>query len=82
MKVITTAAKEWAQFCALETSHEKLSFAKNMRDAVNRQAALRGLGHGTAKDKRETSARQRAISEVTKAELRNHCQFEGLVKLH
>lgn len=70
-------AQEWAKFCALNPS-AKSAFARKMRDPANRQAALRALGHGTAEEKRESRARQRAIAEVTPAEIRIHCQFERL----
>jgi hypothetical protein len=87
MKTLTPS-QEWTAFNRLHekgaSRKERLAFARGMRDAKNRKAALRHLRHllpPTAKQRRESAERQRAINSVTEAEIRRHCQFAGLPRL-
>jgi hypothetical protein len=85
MKTRLTPSQEWSAFNRLHekgASHqERLAFARGMKDAKNRKAALRHLSPPTAKHRRESAERQRAINSVTATEIRIHCQFAGLPQL-
>lgn len=71
----------WAQLCdAMLVANDRKAAeavaAKMVGD--ERKQAERWLYGPTAAQKRESAERQRAINATTEAEIRTHCQTEGL----